>query len=132
MQDKRFRQIRLSFDLVMKFYNTIIFSTSDTILSQRLLRIQQNQYLAVFQQRRFCDDVFSTLADEFGDFGAVFGTALNERNQAIGYKKHGGKSACPRSFCYFDDSFFWKTKEMKSWLVFTTSISWILGFIIRF
>ena len=36
------------------------------------------------QRRRSCDDVFSTHADEFGDFGAVFGTALKERNQTIG------------------------------------------------
>jgi len=48
-----------------------------------------------------CDDVFSTLADEFGDFGAVFGTALKERNQAIGYKKHGGISAYHKAFLLF-------------------------------
>jgi len=50
---------------------------------------------------RLCDDVFSTLADEFKDFGAVLGTALKERNQAIGYKKHGGISTYRKSFCYF-------------------------------
>jgi len=38
-------------------------------------------------------DVSSTLADEFGDFGAVVGTALMERNQTFGYKKRGGISA---------------------------------------
>jgi len=35
---------------------------------------------ALFQRPRLCDDVFSTLADEFGHFGSVFGTALKERN----------------------------------------------------
>jgi len=54
------------------------------------LGIQQNQFFALFQPRRLCDDVFSTLADEFDGFGTVFGKALNERNQAIGYKKHDG------------------------------------------
>ena len=51
-----------------------------------------------FQRRRLCDDVFSILADEFGDFRAVFGTALKERNRTIGYKKHGGISACRKAF----------------------------------
>jgi len=74
-------------DIFTKIHNTIIFGTSDTIFAQRFLGIQQNQCFAVFQRRRLCDDVFSTLADEFGDLGAVFGTALKERNQTIGYKK---------------------------------------------
>ena len=69
-----------------KFHNIVIFGTFDTIFAQRFLGIQQNQCFAVFQRRRLCDDVFSTLADEFGDFRAVFGTALKERNQTIGYK----------------------------------------------
>jgi len=47
------------------------------------------------------DDVFSTLADEFGNFGAVFGTALKERNQTIGYKKNGGISAYRKAFLLF-------------------------------
>jgi len=80
-------------DLVVKFHNTIIFGTTDTILTQRFLGIQRSQCFALFQRRRLCDDVFSALADEFGDFGAVFGTAVKERNQTIGYKKHGGISA---------------------------------------
>jgi len=70
-------------------------------LAQSFLRIQQNQCFAVFQRRRLCDDVFSTLADEFGDFGAVFGTALNERNQTTGYKKHGGICAYGKAFLIF-------------------------------
>jgi len=37
----------------------------------------------------------------FGDFGAVFGTALKERNQTIGYKKHGGISAYRKAFLIF-------------------------------
>jgi len=91
----------LRLDLVTKFHNTIIFGTSDTILTQRFLGIQQNQCLALFQRRRLCDDVFSTLADEFGDFGAVFGTALKERNQTIGYKKHCGITAYRKAFLLF-------------------------------
>jgi len=67
-------------------------------LAQCFLRIQQNQRFAVFQRRGLCDDVFSTLADEFGDFGAVFGTVLKERNQTIGYKKHGGIYAYRKGF----------------------------------
>ena len=31
-----------------------------------------------FQRRCLCDDVFSILADEFGGFGTVFGTALRK------------------------------------------------------
>jgi len=85
-------------DLVTKIYNTTIFVTSDTILTQRFLGIQQNQCFALFQRRWLCDDVFITLDDEFGDFGAVFSTALKERNQIIGYKKHGGISACRKAF----------------------------------
>jgi len=76
----------LRLDLVTKFHNTIIFGTSDTIFAQRFLGIQQNQCIALFQRRRLCDDVFSTLADESGDFGAVFCTALKGRNQTTGYK----------------------------------------------
>jgi len=88
-------------DLVTKFRNTIIFGTPDTILAQRFLGIQQNQCFALFQPRRLCDDVFSTLADGFGDFGAVFGTALKERNQTIGCKKYGGISAYRKAFLLF-------------------------------
>jgi len=88
-------------DLITKFHNTIIFGTPDTILAQRFLGIQQNQRFALLQGRRICDDVFSTLADEFGNFGAVFGTPLKERNQTIGYKKHGGVSAYRKAFLLF-------------------------------
>jgi len=80
-------------------------------LAQRFLGIQQNQCFAHFQLRCLCDDVFSTLADEFGDFGAVFGAALKERNQTIGYKKHGVISAYRKAFCYFDDEFFKKKRR---------------------
>jgi len=79
----------------------MLFGTSDTILAQRFLGIQQNQCFTVFQRRRLCDDVFSTLADEFGNFRAVFGTALQERNQTIGYKKHGGISVYRKAFLIF-------------------------------
>jgi len=70
-------------------------------LAQRFLGIKQNQCFAVFQRLRLCDDVFSTLTDEFGDFGAVFGTALKEKNQTFGYKKHGGVSAYRKAFLIF-------------------------------
>ena len=84
-------KLALSLDLATKFRNTIIFGSNDTILAQRFLGIKQNQCFALFQRRRLCHDFFSTLADEFGDFGAVFGTALKEINQTLGYKKHGGR-----------------------------------------
>ena len=58
----------VSLDWVKRFHNTIIFGTYHTILAQRILGIQQNQCLAVFQRRRLCDDVFNTLADEFWRF----------------------------------------------------------------
>jgi len=70
-------------------------------LAQRFLGIQQNQCFALFQRRRLCDDVFGTLADEFGDFGAFFGTAVKESNQTIGYKKHGVISADRKAFLLF-------------------------------
>jgi len=78
-------------------------------LAQRFLGIQRNQCFALFKQRRLCDDVFSTLADKLGDFRAVFGTALKERNQTIGYKKN--MVECPPTamrFEYFDDEFLKK------------------------
>jgi len=78
-------------------------------LAQRF-RIQQNQCFAHFQQRRLCDDVFSTLADEFGDFGAVFAIALKEKNQTIGYKKRSSISALSQRFFYFDDEFLKKKR----------------------
>jgi len=93
-----FLAIYKNFVSVAKFHNTIIFGTSDAILAQRFLGIQQNQCFALFQRRRLCDDVFSTLTDEFGDFRAVFGTALKERYRTIGYKKHGGISAYRKAF----------------------------------
>jgi len=121
-------QTRLKFGL--RYEN---FGTSDTILAQHFLGIQQNQRFAIFQRRRLCDDVFSTIADEFGDFGAVFGTALKERNQTIGYKKHDGISAYRKAFLLF---WLWifkeKTEEIWSWLFFTTWFSWILNFIMKF
>jgi len=48
--------------------------------------------------KHLCSESLSTLADEFGDFGAVIHTALKERNQTIGCKKHGGISAYRRAF----------------------------------
>ena len=91
-------KLALSLDLVAKFHNPIIFGTSDTILAQRFLGIQQKQCFAACQRHHLCDDVFSTLADEFGNFGAVIGTALKDRNQTIGCKKHGGISAYRKAF----------------------------------
>jgi len=88
-------------DLVTKISQHIHFCVSDTILAQPFLGIQQNQCFAVFQRHRLCNDVFSTLADEPGDFGAAFGTALKERNQKIGYKKHGGICAYRKAYLIF-------------------------------
>ena len=122
----------LSLDVVTKFHNTIIFGTPDTILAQRFLGIQQKQCFALFQRRRLCDDVFSTLADEFGDFRAVCGTALKERSQTIGYKKYGCISAYRKAFLFWRWIFKEKTEEIWSWLFFTTWFSWILNFIIKF
>ena len=102
-------------------------------MAQRFLGIQRNQCFALFQRRRLCNDVFSTLADEFDDFGAVFGTALKERNQTIGYMKYGGISAYRKAFLLFWRWIFKeKTKEIWSWLFFTTWFSWIMNFIIKF
>jgi len=132
-QAKDSAKLAFSLDLVAKFHNTIIFGTSDTILAQRFLGIQQNQCFALFQRRRLCDDVFSTLADEFGGFGAVIRTALKEINQTIDYKKHGGITACRKAFLLFWRWIFKeKTEEIWSWLFFTTWFSWILNFIIKF
>jgi len=63
--------------------------------------MQRNQCFALFQRRCLCNDVFSTLAHEFGDFGAVFGIALKERNQAISYMKYGGISTYRKAFLLF-------------------------------
>ena len=68
-----------------------------------------------------------------GDFGAVFGTALKERNRTIGYKKYVGISAYRKAFLLFWQLIFKeKTKETWSWLFLTTWFSWILNFIIKF
>jgi len=59
--------------------------------------------------------------------------ALKERNQATGYKKHGGISAYRKAFLLFWRwTFKEKTKEMWSRLFFTTWFSCILNFIIKF
>jgi len=127
-------QTRLNLGFSYEKFTTQSFSVLPTpFFAQRFLGIQQNQCFALFQRRRLCDDVFSTLADEFGDLGAVFGTALKERNQTFGYKKHGGISAYRKAFLIFWRWIFKeKTEEKWSWLFFTTWISWILNFIIKF
>jgi len=80
-------------------------------LAQRFVGIQQNQCFALFQRRRLCHDVFSTLADEFGGFGAVFGTALKERNQRIGYKNMVVYPPIAKRFCYFDNEVLKKKRR---------------------
>ena len=133
MLGKRFRQtakLALSLDLVTKVSQHNHFRYFRHHFCSTSPRIQQNQCFAVFQRRRLCDDVFSTLTDEFGNFGAVFGTALKERNQTIGYKKHGGISAYRKTFLIFRRWSF--LEEIWSWLFCTTWISWILNFIIKF
>ena len=125
MQGKRFRQtakLVLNLVLVTKFHNTI-FGASGTILAQRFLGIQQNQCLPLFQWRRLCDEVFSTLADEFGDIGAVVGTAQKEISQTFGYKKHGGISAYRKAYFIFRRWIFKeKTEEIWASLFLTTWI----------
>jgi len=46
-----------------------------------------------------------------GDFGAVFGTALKERNQTIGYKTMVVYPLIAKRFGYFDDEFLKKKTE---------------------
>ena len=125
-------QTRLNFGFSYENFTTQTFSVLPTPFWLNVsVGIQQNQCFALFQRRRLCDDVFSTLADEFGEFGAVFGTALKERNQTIGYKKHGGISAYHKAFLiYWRWIFKEKMEEIWSWLFFTTWFSWILNFVI--
>jgi len=70
-------KLALSLDLVTQHNHFRYFRHH---LGSTFPRIQQNQCLALFQRHHLCDDVFSTLADEFGDFRAVIRTALKERN----------------------------------------------------
>jgi len=79
--------------------------------TQRFCKNDSDSCFAVFQQLRLCDDVFSTHVDEFGDFGAVFGTALKERNQTIGYKKMMVYPPIAKHFWYFDDEFLQKKRR---------------------
>jgi len=125
-------QTRLKFGFSHEISQHNNLRYSDTILAQRFLGIQRSQCFALFQRRRWCNDVFSTLADEFGDFGVVFGTALKERNQTIGSMKNGDISAYRKAFLLFWRLIFEeKTKEIWSWLFFTTWFSWIMNFIIK-
>jgi len=94
-------QTRLKFGFSYENFTTQSFSVLPTISAQRFLGIQQNQCFASCQRHHICDDVFSTFADEFGNFGAVIRTALKERNQTIGCKKHGGISAYSKAFLIF-------------------------------
>jgi len=98
--------------LVTKFHNTIIFGPSDTILGQRFLGIQQNQCFALFQRRRLCDEVISTLADEFGNFGAVFGTALRKEIKQLATRNMVVYPPIAKRFCYFDDEFLKKKRRI--------------------
>ena len=75
-------------------------------MAQRFLGIQKNNVSLISN-----DDVFNILADEFGDFGTVFGTALKERNQTIGYKKHGSISAYRKAFLIIEDEFLKKKRR---------------------
>jgi len=136
MLGKRFCQtakLALSLDIVTKISQHNHFRYFRRLSAQRFLEIQQNQCFAACQRHHLCDDVFSTLANEFGDFGAVIRTALKERNQTIGCKKHGGISAYRKAFLIFWRLIFKeKTEEIWPWLFFTTWISLILNFIIKF
>jgi len=89
IKGKRFHQtakLALSLDLVTKISQHNHFRYFRHHFGSTFPRDPKKQCFAHFQRRRLCDDVFNVLADEFGDFGAVFGTALKERNQTIGYK----------------------------------------------
>jgi len=126
-------QTRLKFGLVTKTSQHNHFRYFRHHFGSTFPRNPTKPMFPSFQRRRSCDDVFSTFVDEFGDFGAVFGTALKERNQTIGYKKHGGISAYLKAFLIFWRWIFKeKTEEILSWLIFTTWISCILNFIIKF
>ena len=127
-------QTRLKFGFSYENFTTQSFSVLPTpFLLNVSWESNKTNVSPVFQRHRLCDGVSSTLADEFGDFGAVFGTALKERNQTFGYKKHGGVSAYRKAFLIFWRWIFKeKTEEIWSWLFFTTWISWILNFIIKF
>ena len=136
MEGKRFRQtakLSLSLDLVTKisqhnhfrYFRHHFGSTFPRNPTKPMFRC-----LPTTPLMRWC---FSTLADEFGDFGAVIRTALKERNQKVGCKKHGGISAYRKAFLIFWQWIFKeKTEEIWPWLFFTTWISWILNFIIKF
>ena len=66
-------------------------------------------------------------------FGAVFGIALKQRNQTLGYKRQGGISTYRKAFLLLWRWIFKeKTEEIWSWLFFTTWFSWMLNFIIKF
>ena len=98
---QRFRQtakLAFSLDLVTKISQHNHFRYFRHHFGSTFPRNPKKQCFAHFQRCRLCNDVFNILADEFGDFGAVFGTALKERNQTIGYKKHGGISAYRKAF----------------------------------
>jgi len=72
--------------------------------------MQQNQCLALFQRRRSCDDVFSTLADEFGDFGAIFVTALKKPSNWL-QKTWRYIRLSQSVFVIFDDEFLKKKRR---------------------
>jgi len=95
---KDFATLALSLDLVAKISQHNHFRYFRHHFGSTFPRNPKKQCSSHFQRCRLCDDVFNILADEFGDFGAVFGTALKERNQTIGYKKHGGVSAYCKAF----------------------------------
>jgi len=101
MSGKGFRQtakLALSLDLVMKVSQHNHFRYFRHHFCSTFPRNSTKPMVRACQQHHSCDDVFSTLADEFGDFRAVIRTALKERNQTIGCIKHGGISAYRKVF----------------------------------
>ena len=122
-------KLALSLDFVTKISQHNHFRNFRHHFGSTLPRNKKKQCFAHFQRCRLCDDVFNILADEFGDFGAVFGTALKERNETIGYKKHGAITTYRKAF-----SIIWrwikkKTEEIWSSLLFTSWFSWLLNFL---
>jgi len=133
MQDKRSCQIHFNFGFSYKIsqHNNVQYLRYH--FGSTFPRNSTKLMFCSFPTLSLMRYVFNTLADEFGGFKAVFGTALKERNQAIGSKKHDSISAYHKAFLLLWGWIFKeKTEKVSSWLVFTAWISWILNFMIKF
>ena len=80
-----------------------------------------------------CDDLFSTLAHWIWRFRGCHPNSPKRKKPNNWLPKNGGISAYRKAFLIFWRWIFKeKTEEIWSWLFFTTWISWILNFIIKF